>query len=151
MKNILCIILFNLIIVPCLFAQGNKINDKQRQEIFSLIDNYSQAREKKDTVLLKSILTTDVDQLVSSGEWRNGFKGSMNGMLRSSESNPGSRKLLIEKIRFINSGSAIVDARYEIQNPDGTSRKMWSTFVVVSIKNIWKITAIRNMLPTGQS
>jgi len=69
-------------------------------------------------------------------------------MLRSSESNPGSRKLIIEKIRFITTESAIVDARYEIQNPDGTVRKMWSTFVVVRENKMWKITAIRNMLPS---
>ncbi len=40
---------------------------KQRQDLYTLIDQYSQAREKKDTVLLKSILTDDIDQLVSSG------------------------------------------------------------------------------------
>jgi len=39
--------------------------NKQEQDIYSLIDIYPQAREKKDTALLKSILTTDVDQLVS--------------------------------------------------------------------------------------
>jgi len=71
-------------------------------------------------------------------------------MLQSSESNPGSRKLIVEKIRFLNKESAIADARYEIQNTDGTTRKMWSTFIVVNQKNSWKITAIRNMLPTGQ-
>ena len=149
MKNIYCIILFNMI-TPCIFAQGNKTDDKERQEIFSLIDNYSHAREKKDTVLLKSILTTDVDQLVSSGEWRNGITGSMEGMMRSTESNPGPRKLIVEKIRSINSESAIVDARYEIQNTDGTIRKMWSTFIVVHKDKAWKITAIRNILPTGR-
>lgn len=133
-----------------IYAQDAIPNYKQKQDINSLIDKYSQAREKKDTVLLKSILTTDVDQLVSSGEWRNGIKRSMNGMLRSSKSNPGTRRIEIEKIRFLNAECGIVDARYEIQNTDGSSRKMWSTFIVVYNENMWKISAIRNMLPTGQ-
>ena len=71
-----------------------------REKIFmSLIDKYSQAREKRDTVLLKSILTTDVDQLVSTGEWRNGIDASVKGMLNSSANSPGTRTLKIEKIR----------------------------------------------------
>jgi len=150
MKSISLSILFNLMIASILFSQNKTTDDKHRQEIYTLIDKYSEAREKKDTVLLKSILTNDVDQLVSSGEWRNGIQGSVKGMLRSSESNPGSRKLIVEKIRFLNKESAIADARYEIQNSDGTTRKMWSTFIVVNQKNSWRITAIRNMLPTGQ-
>lgn len=149
MKTIFFFMLSYLVCAPFLCAQGT-IQDKQTVAIYSLIDKYSQAREKKDTLLLKSILTTDVDQLVSSGEWRNGMKGSVNGMLRSSESNPGSRKLIVEKIKFLNPESAIADARYEIQNTDGTTRKMWSTFIVVYQESTWKITAIRNMLPTRQ-
>jgi len=120
---------------------------KQKQEIHALIDQYALAREKKDTVLLKEILTGDVDQLVSSGEWRIGIKESVKGMLRSSENNGGSRKLVVDKIRLFNPASGIVDARYEIQNPDGTIRKMWSTFIVLYSDDKWKINAIRNMLP----
>lgn len=123
--------------------------DPQKQDIFSLIDKYVQARETKDTVLLKSILTTDIDQLVSSGEWRDSIEGAIKGMMQSSERNPGKRTIKIEKIRFLNSESGMVDARYEIQNADGTARKMWSTFIVVCDNNSWKITAIRNMLPAG--
>jgi len=66
-----------------------------------------------DTVMLKSILTPDVDQLVSSGEWRTGIEGAMKGMVRSSTSNPGKRTLVVYK------------------------------------GNMWKITAIGNMLPAG--
>lgn len=145
MKHIFLFILTTLV-TPLLYSQGTN-TDKEKQEISSLIDQYSLAREKKDTALLKSILTTEVDQLVSSGEWRMGLGAAVTGMLRSSESNPGSRKLIVEKIRFITPESGVVDARYEIQNPDGTMRKMWSTFIVVRENNTWKITAIRNMLP----
>lgn len=73
----------------------------------------------------------------------------MQGMLRSSTSNPGQRTLTVENIRFLNLESAIVDARYEIENADGSVRKMWSTFVAVQDQDRWKITAIRNMLPAG--
>ena len=148
--RILFTALLNGLIISFLYAQGATVPDKQTRDIYALIDHYNQAREKKDTVMLKNILTTDVDQLVSSGEWRNGIQGAVKGMLRSSESNSGTRKLIVDKIRFHNSESGIVDARYEIQNADGTSRKMWSTFIVVYKGTKWKIVAIRNMLPTWQ-
>ena len=132
---------------PFIYAQEKEAYDKHEQVIYSLIDAYAEARENKDSLLLQRILMPDVDQLVSSGRWRYGKKEAMAGMLQSSASNPGTRTLNIEKIRFFNSESGIVDARYEIQNTDGTSRKMWSTFIVVYEENKWKISAIRNMLP----
>ena len=150
MKKIILFVLFYSVVVSALDAQQKEPTDKQKKEITALIDKYSLARENKDTVLLKTILTTDVDQLVSTGEWRNGVQSSVKGMLRSSAATPGTRTLTVEKIRLISSTSAIVDCKYEIQNADGSPRKMWSTFIVVSEKAGWKISAIRNMLPTGQ-
>ncbi len=150
MKKIFLFICFYLIASTFLSAQATTANKDQKQAIYSLIDQYTQAREKRDTVLLISLLTTDVDQLVSSGEWRQGISGATTGMMRSSESNPGTRSIKIEKIRFLNPEAAIVDARYEIQNANGTARRMWSTFIVVYKEGNWKITAIRNMLPAGQ-
>ncbi len=150
MKKLFLLISFN--VTGALFLQGQALlpDNKQKKDIYQLIDTYSQAREKRDTLLLKSILTTDVDQLVSTGEWRNGIAPSVKGMLQSSANSPGTRTLTIEKIRLLNPNSAIVDCKYEIQNADGTPRKMWSTFIVVSEKGRWKISAIRNMLPSGQ-
>ncbi|HTF29886.1 MAG TPA: DUF4440 domain-containing protein [Flavitalea sp.] len=150
MKNILLLLLVNTAVTSFLYGQNVVTNDKQRKDIYSLVDKYSQAREKRDTTLLKSILTREVDQLVSTGEWRDGIDASVKGMLNSSASTPGTRTLNIEKIRLLNPDNAIVDCKYEIQNTDGTTRKMWSTFIVVSDHGIWKISAIRNMLPTGQ-
>jgi uncharacterized protein (TIGR02246 family) len=123
-------------------------DNKQRQDIHALIDKYSEAREKTDTILLKAILTADIDQLVSTGEWRSGVQSSVKGMLKSSATSPGTRKLTIDKIRMVSPSAAIVDCKYEIDNSDGAPRKMWSTFVVVEEKGIWKISAIRNMLPS---
>lgn len=145
MKHTFLLIMITSLGAHLVYSQGSK--DNEMQEISFLIDQYSLARERKDTMLLKSILTAEIDQLVSSGEWRDDKSEAVTGMLRSSDSNPGSRKLIIEKIRFITKASGIVDARYEIQNPDGTVRKMWSTFIVVRENKTWKITAIRNMLP----
>ena len=149
MKNILFPLVF-IVISITLCAQQKPPTDKQKKDITALIDKYSLARENRDTVLLKAILMQDVDQLVSTGEWRNGVQSSVKGMLRSSATTPGTRTLTVDKIRLVSSTSAIVDCRYEIKNDDGSLRKMWSTFVVVSEKGSWKISAIRNMLPSPQ-
>jgi uncharacterized protein (TIGR02246 family) len=149
MKNIFPLILFNFMVMTISNAQEIIPSKKQTKDIHSLIDDYSQAREKKDKVLLERILTTEIDQLVSSGKWRKGKEESMKGMLQSSENNPGTRTLKIENIRLLSPHCGIVDARYEIKKTDGTTRKMWSTFMVVFKNNEWKISAIRNMLPAG--
>lgn len=150
MKKFALLFVLNLGGLFFLYGQNSEPADHQRKAITFLIDQYSQAREKRDTVLLKTILTTDVDQLVSTGEWRNGIGTAVLGMLKSSANSPGTRTLLVDKIRMLNSTIAIVDCRYEIQNIDSTVRRMWSTFIVVAEKKEWKISAIRNMLPVSQ-
>jgi uncharacterized protein (TIGR02246 family) len=148
MKKTTFLFLLHLACYVFLYSQpATIINDKQQKAITSLIDQYSRAREKRDTVLLKTILTSDVDQLVSTGEWRSGLKAAVEGMMKSSANSPGTRTLRVEKIQTINASSAIVDCRYEIQNADGSARKMWSTFIVVADRENWKIRSIRNMLP----
>jgi len=144
------LLFMNLAGILFLYGQDNGPDEQQRKAIAVVIDQYQQAREKTDTTLLKTILTTDVDQLVSNGEWRNGISSAVQGMLKSSASSPGTRTLQVDKIRMINPTSAIVDCRYEIQNTDGLVRKMWSSFIVVREKETWKISAIRNMLPSSQ-
>lgn len=146
MKRILWIF---LICPSFAFAQLKPGQKDDAVKIHHLINQYSEAREKQDTVLLKSILTEEVDQLVSSGEWRNGIREAVDGMLRSSTANPGTRTLEVEKIRFLEDEVALVDCSYIIKNPDGTERNMWSSFVVVFHKKSWKISAIRNMSPSG--
>ena len=147
MRN-LCLPIF--FIVTCcshLHGQAQLPNDKQKKDIASLIEQYSQARETRDTVLLKGILAGDIDQLVSTGQWRSGIDAAVKGMQNSSSNNPGTRTLRIENMRLLNRDCAIVDCQYEIKNSDGSSRRMWSTFIIVSVKGTWKISAIRNMLP----
>jgi ketosteroid isomerase-like protein len=151
MKNCRIIFIAIIFLMPLsLLAQDAKEVEKRTKDIYGLINKYSVARENRDTLLLKTILTEDIDQLVSSGEWRNGLNEAVQGMLRSSATSPGTRTLTVEKLKFLDSKNAIADARYEIKNPDGTTRKMWSTFVVVQQKGNWKISAIRNMLPAAQ-
>ena len=147
MKKTTLLLLSHLACLIILYGQDTTVNNKLQKAITSLIDQYSQEREKRDTVLLKTILTTNVDQLVSTGEWRVGIKAAVEGMMKSSANTPGTRTLHIEKIQTITASSAIVDCRYEIQNADGTARKMWSMFIVIADKKTWKIMAIRNMLP----
>jgi ketosteroid isomerase-like protein len=149
MKYLSLIVLISLFNFPVLFAQDPKARTDDEKDINHLIGQYLLARESKDSILLKNIVTADVDQLVSSGEWRKGIDESIGGMMRSSANNPGERSIRVEKIRFIDSGTAIVDALYEIKNANGPARKMWSTFIVVYWDGMWKITAIRNMLPAG--
>ena len=150
MKNLSLFILSGIVILSFACNQNTNVDETQKKDIQALIDKYVQARENSDTVLLESILTDDIDQLVSTGEWRIGKAASFKGMMRSSESNPGERTINVDKIRLINPKCGIADARYEIQNADGSARKMWSTFIVVKEEGEWKITAIRNMLIPGQ-
>jgi uncharacterized protein (TIGR02246 family) len=147
MKTACLFILINLTATVFLTAQPAAPTERQKKDITALIDQYSKARENRDTVLLKSILTSDIDQLVSSGEWRDGIDAAVQGMLASSATSPGTRTLTIKNIRLFHPETAIVDCQYKIQNADGTVRGMWSTFLVVSEKKTWKISAIRNMLP----
>lgn len=133
------------------FAQTSEKQKADSNEILQLINQYSAARENRDTLLLKKILTADIDQLVSSGEWRNGIDPVIKGMLSSSSTNPGDRKLTVEKIKFLSENAALVDARYIITNSDQSQRKMWSSFVIIRSKTKWQISAIRNMLPTSEN
>lgn len=149
MKLLLIHFILLVVIAQAGFAQTSEKQKADSNEILHLINQYSSARDSRDTVLLRQILTGDVDQLVSSGEWRNGMDAAIKGMLNSSTSNPGDRKLTVEKIRFLSENSALVDARYIITNPDQTMRKMWSSFVVVRNKKNWRMSAIRNMLPSS--
>lgn len=149
MKTALLFVLAFVVSFNELHAQKAATSDQQLQ-LTALIGKYSAAREQRDTTLLKQILTQDIDQLVSSGEWRNGLTSAVKGMQNSSAENPGSRTLTVDRIKMLSAEHAIVDCRYDIKNADGTIRRMWSSFVVVIEKGSWKIAAIRNMLPAAQ-
>jgi ketosteroid isomerase-like protein len=149
-KFILLILLFQFASLSYTVAQNAIMTAETKRELTALIEQYSAARDKRDTVLLKAILTEGLDQLVSSGEWREGVAAAVEGMQRSSATNEGKRTLLVEKSRLLTPDTGIIDARYLIEGKDGTVRKMWSTFILVREKETWKIAGIRNMLPSNQ-
>ncbi len=146
------IVLLLLIALNFIKVSGQPIQPGkgQQKEFNQLIQQYSLARETGDTVLLKKILTNDIDQLVSNGEWRTGMGAAVKGMLKSAAGNPGTRTLTIEQVRLLTPTCALIDCRYEISGTNDTVRQMWSSFIAVKNKGAWKISAIRNMLPAKE-
>ena len=118
-----------------------------------IVRKYVDAREKRDAKLLEALFTADADQLVTTGEWRQGRDDVVRGGLASSQANPGSRKITIEAVRLVAPGVAITDGRYEVADAQAAApRRMRTTFVVVrSGGNEWRIAAIRNMAPTDSA
>jgi uncharacterized protein (TIGR02246 family) len=138
-----------LLVFPiAVFAQSNSGPDTEK--IKFLIAQYSSARETQDSILLRKILTEDIDQLVSNGQWRIGLAEATAGMQTSTRSNPGTRQLTVDKIKFLSRDVALVDCRYVIANPSGTKREMWSSFSVIKAGDKWRISAIRNMNPSDR-
>jgi uncharacterized protein (TIGR02246 family) len=113
----------------------------------ALVDAYSAARDKGDAAALTALFTADADQLVSSGEWRRGRDAVVKGSLASSQQTQGKRTFTIDTVRMIAADVAVADSRYEIAQTDGTTRRMWASWLVVKDGTAWKIAAIRNMLP----
>lgn len=122
------------------------ISDAQARR---LIDAYEQARERRDPDALRMLLTDEIDQLTSSGQWRRGIDTALAGMRQSSEQNPGRRTLTVETVRSLSPTVALVDARYTIAEPDGTERQLWSSFLLVRSGTDLRIAAIRNMRPAS--
>jgi uncharacterized protein (TIGR02246 family) len=117
--------------------------------IRQIVKKYVDAREQKDSQAIEALFTSDADQLVSSGEWRKGRGEVVKGTMVSSQSNSGKRTITVESIRFVAPGVALADGRYEITGMAGSeSRKMWTTLILTRGANGWRITAIRNMLPS---
>ena len=94
-----------------------------------------------------ALFTADADQLVSSGEWRQGREQVVTGSLASSAQSGGKRTIDVERVRLVSKDVAIADGRYAITGGEGGDRRMWSTFVMVKEAGGWRIAAIRNMLP----
>ena len=132
-----------------LAAQAHGAEDRDVSDVKALVAAYNAARDAVDPAAIEVLFTEDADQLVSSGEWRRGRDELVAGMLRSSQANPGERTLTVETVRFPDPDVAVADARYEIAGADGgETRRMWSTFIAVRTEEGWRLSAIRNMLPT---
>ena len=130
-----------LLLGPGLGAQSG-----DEAAVREMVKRYADARDVSDPKAIGALFTEDADQLVSNGEWRKGKDALVRGMLSSSARETGKRVLAVESVRFIDADVAISDARYEIG-----ARRMWSTFIMKRGPGGWRIQAIRNMLPAGQS
>ena len=78
----------------------------------------------------------------------NGGAEVSRGALESSKRNPGNRSITVETVRFITPDVAIADGPYEI-SADGNVRRMWTTIILEREGGAWRISAIRNMVPTA--
>jgi uncharacterized protein (TIGR02246 family) len=144
-----------LVTLP-VFAQNAARGSADEAAVREIVRKYVDAREKRDEKLLEALFTPDADQLVTTGEWRQGRDNVVRGGLASSQANPGSRQIAIEVVRFVAPGVAIADGRYEITDAQAAApRRMRTTFVVVrgaagtaAGTDAWRIAAIRNMAPT---
>ena len=139
---------------PPAIAQNAPRGSADDGAVREIVRKYVDAREKRDAKLLEALFTADADQLVTTGEWRQGRDNVVRGGLASSQANPGSRQITIEAVRFVAPDVAIADGRYEIAQA-AAPRRMRTTFVVVRVAaasaaatNAWRIAAIRNMAPT---
>ena len=116
--------------------------------IRDVVQKYMDARDQRDAAALAALFTSDVDQLVSSGEWRKGREAVVKGTLGSSQSTGGKRSITVESVRFLAPDVALADGRYELTGlANGETRKMWTTILLKHDSDGWHITAIRNMLP----
>ncbi len=119
-------------------------------DIRALIAQYVDARNHNDASALRELFTPDADQLVSSGEWRRGRDALLSGAMASSKKENGHSSVVLESVRLIGSDAAIADGRYEtVTARNSTPRKMWSAFILERTVTGWRITAIRNMLPSA--
>jgi uncharacterized protein (TIGR02246 family) len=147
MRGIIFFLLFALTISP---LSGAPASNADENAIRQLIQRYVDARNHMDEAALRGLFTPDADQLVSTGQWRRGLDNLLEGAMASSRKENGKSAVNIESVRILGKDTAIADGRYETSGADAAApRKMWSTFVMRRVPEGWRITAIRNMLPTS--
>lgn len=130
-----------------LYAQ-EKAADSSSRAIRDVVAQYMQARNNKNANAIPRLFTSDADQLVSTGEWRKGIDELVRGTSASSKKEKNQSSITVENIRLIDPSVAIVDGRYRTVSMNGQTRNMWTTLVLKQSGGTWRITAIRNMLPS---
>ena len=149
MHRIVCACLSIVVALP-VFAQSSSPTSGDEAPIRDLVQKYVDAREEQDPQAVRSLFTSDADQLVSSGEWRRGQEAVVKGTMASSHRTGGHRTITVETVRFLSPDVAIADGRYELTGlAGGSTRKMWTTIVATRQSGRWRIAAIRNMLPAA--
>ena len=127
--------------------QSSAAQTTDEAAIRTVVRKYVNARELRDPKAIEAIFTADADQHTTSGEWRRGRGEVIRGSMESSTRNPGNRSITIETVRFITSDVAIADGPYEIVT-GGDVRRMWTTIILERESGVWRVAAIRNMVPT---
>jgi len=139
-----------LLTVPTLFGQQTVNRSPDEAAVRDVVRKYVNARELRDANAIEALFTSDADQQTTSGEWRRGRAQIVPGTLASSARNTGTRTIAVESVRFLTPDVAIVDGPYEISSADGAGpRRMRTTIVLTRASGMWRIAAIRNMVPTG--
>jgi uncharacterized protein (TIGR02246 family) len=148
--SVLVIVSLCLALASATAPQATSASASDEAAVREVVKKYVDARERTDAAAVAALFTEDVDQLVSTGEWRKGRDEVVKGTMASSQRTGGKRTITVETVRFPTRDLAIADGRYEITGGAGGDRKMWSTFVMTRTTDGWRITAIRNMLPAPQ-
>ena len=149
MRTILAVAVASaLIAAPAAQPAGSRASDEQA--VRDVVARYMDARAGRDPAAVAALFTGDADQFTTGGEWRRGREQIRSGTAASSQRNPGSRRIAIEAVRFVTPDVAIADGPYEITAAGAASaRRMWTTLVLVRTADGWRISAIRNMVPTA--
>lgn len=130
-------------------AQGEP-SEADEAAIRAVVQAFLDTRERNDAAALAKLMTEDVDQQQTSGNVRRGRDAVVSGSLATQRSTGGKRTITLESIRLIGSDVALADGRYDsVGRADGTDRHMRTSMVLRREGGVWKIAAIRNMLPTA--
>jgi len=148
MRTLLAILCCIVFAAP--WPSQDNANRADEAAIRDVVSKYVDARERIDPKAVEELFTSDADQLVSSGEWRKGRDAVVRGTMESSRNTGGKRAITVESVRFVSPDVAIADGRYELTGlAGGATRNMWTTLVLKRTEKGWRISAIRNMLPSA--
>ena len=117
--------------------------------IRAVVQAYVDARKVEDPRAIAALFTADADQLVSDGVRRRGRDELVRGMIESSRRNPAERTIAVTTVRLLSPEVALVDGAYTQAGAGGQpDRALQATLTLLRTPEGWKITAIRNMLPS---
>jgi len=119
--------------------------------IKAVIQAFLDKRDANDAAGLSALLTADADQQQTSGAIRRGREAVVTGSLTTQRSTGGKRTIAVDSLRFVAADVAVADGRYDsVGRADGSDRHMLTSIVLRRESGVWKITAIRNMLPSTE-
>lgn len=148
------LVIATALLLTCATTASAQDRRADEAAVRAVVDRYVAARELRDPKAVEALFTSDADQYTTAGEWRRGRTAIREGTARSSAQNPGTRRIRVDSVRFVTPDVAIADGPYEIERAGGGDtppRRMWTSIVLVRQDNVWRITAIRNMVPTTRN